>query len=84
MGLLFNKENKFKIKLESLLSDILTESAKLHDMSINDYFNYLVYKENYLHLATNSLQKEKKLQKYYEKYCDEKSEKDVWSTLFNL
>ncbi|HOV15516.1 MAG TPA: hypothetical protein PK771_14610 [Spirochaetota bacterium] len=83
MNRFFNND-KVKIEINKVLFDTLTESARLHEMSINDYINYLVYKENFLHLSTHSLQREEKFEKYYEKYCEEKSEKDVWSTLFNI
>jgi hypothetical protein len=80
---ILNRE-KVKINLPKVLFSTLKESADLHQMSVSDYISYLVYKENFFHLSSNSLQKEKHLEKYYEKYCQEKTEKDVWSTLFNL
>lgn len=84
MNMFLNSKNKVKVELSQILYDTLKESAELHNMSINDYISYLVYKENFLHLSVNSMQKEKTIEKYYEKYCEEKSEKDVWSTLFNI
>ena len=86
MNIFLSNSDKHKVKIEitKVLFDTLKESADLHKMSMNDYINYLVYKENFLHLSTNLLQKEKSFEKYYEKYCEEKSEKDVWSTLFNV
>jgi len=80
---LFNKE-KVKVKIPRVLYDTLKESANLHDLSVSDYISYLVYKENYFHLSSNALQKEKSLEKFYEKYCEEKAQKDVWTTLFNF
>jgi hypothetical protein len=78
------EKEKVKINIPGILYSALKESADLHKMSISDYLSYLVYKENFFYLSSNSLQKEKHLEKFYEKYCQEKSEKDVWSTLFNL
>jgi hypothetical protein len=77
-------KEKVKIKIPTVLYNALKESSDLHNMSVSDYISYLVYKENYFHLSSNSLQKEKPLEKYYEKYCEERAEKDVWSTLFNV
>ena len=78
------EKEKIKIHMPGILYSALKESAELHKMSISDYIGYLVYKENYFYLSSNSLQKEKHLEKFYEMYTREKSEKDVWSTLFNL
>ncbi len=84
MNILSNNKRRVNVKISEALFNALDEAARLHKMSINDYINYLVYKENFLHLSTNSLQKEEGFEKYYEKYCEEKSEKDLWATLFNF
>jgi hypothetical protein len=78
------EKEKVKINISGILYSALKESADLQKMSVSDYISYLVYKENFFYLSSNSLQKEKDLEKYYDRYCREKTEKDVWSTLFNL
>ena len=78
------EKEKLKINIPGVLYAALKESAELQKMSVSDYISYLVYKENFFYLSSNSLQKEKDLERFYDMYCKEKSEKDVWSTLFNL
>ncbi|OHD08425.1 MAG: hypothetical protein A2086_03635 [Spirochaetes bacterium GWD1_27_9] len=79
----FSKKN-VKINISDVLMNTLKEAAHLQNMSVSEYINYLVYKENFFHLSSMSLQKEEHLEKFYKKYCNEKQEKDLWSNIFNL
>lgn len=81
---IFNSKESVKINIPKVLYETLKESADSHDMTVSDYINYLVYKENYFYLSNNSLQKEKPLIKFYDKYNGEKAEKDLWTNIFNL
>jgi hypothetical protein len=86
--LVFKKQKKnktnVKISIPAVLYETLKESAGLNRMNVSEYLSYLVYKENYYHLSSHSLQVDKPLEKYYQRYCKEKEEKDLWANIFNL
>lgn len=78
----YMRKKTLKLNVPDYFMETIEENAKGENMSVSDYINYLIYKENYLHFS--ALNKEKYLSKFYEKFNREKAERDVWSTLFNI
>ena len=78
------KTKTIKIKMPTLLINTLKDASEMNELSISDYINYLIYKENFYYLSSNCIQKEKDVLQYYEKYCRDAQEKDMWTNLFNI
>ncbi len=78
------KSETVKITIPASLINTLKEASELSELSTSDYINYLIYKENFYYLSSNCMQKEKDLLKYYEKYCKDTQDKDMWTNLFNI
>lgn len=76
------RKKTLKVKVPDYFMETIEENARGENMSVSDYINYLIYKENYIHFS--ALNQEKYLSRFYEKFNREKAERDVWSTLFNI
>ncbi|MCG8571468.1 MAG: hypothetical protein MJB14_15140 [Spirochaetes bacterium] len=78
------KKKSVKVQIPDFLFETIKETAQCEKMNLSEYVEYLIYKENYLHLSINSLHQDKPFQKFYQKYLSEIEEKDLWSTMFNF
>lgn len=78
------KKKAIKISIPEEFYNTIQENVQDDGISISEYINYLIYKENYLHFSINEMHVDDRFKSFYEKYISENEEKDVWSTLFNL
>ncbi len=78
------RKKSIKISMPVNFFETIQENASSMGMSISEYMNYLIYKENYLHFSMHNSTKDKNTNKFYEIYHDEVNEQGLWKVMFNI